>query len=117
MYGLSSMKFRVENLAKGDLLTVESDPPEQNVGLPIAELIEAYNHVPRTRIAVDLGDFERIDSSGIGELFALRKTMPLDGRLILARPNQFVEQVLILTHMDRVAEIVTDLKTAKARLQ
>ncbi|HXU77570.1 MAG TPA: STAS domain-containing protein [Methylomirabilota bacterium] len=59
------------------------------------------------RIDVDLTQTRFLDSSGIGGLISLHKTMcERKGKVRLINPAQTVQQVLELTRMHRLFEIV-----------
>ncbi|MFT4693045.1 MAG: anti-sigma B factor antagonist [Limisphaerales bacterium] len=60
-----------------------------------------------TTIEVDLSLTSFLDSSGLGALIALHKTMVSKGGVVrLVNPSQVTEQVLELTRMHRIFEIV-----------
>lgn len=58
-------------------------------------------------IEIDLSQTSFVDSCGLGTLIALHKTACLRrGMVRLLNPTPTVQQVLELTHMDRLFEIV-----------
>lgn len=58
-------------------------------------------------IEVDLSLTSFLDSSGLGSLISLHKTMVSKGGVVrLVNPTQVTEQVLELTRMHRIFEIV-----------
>lgn len=60
-------------------------------------------------IDIDLGETSYIDSCGIGTLIGLRKMVEnRDGVVRVLNPQPSVRQILRLTQMDRVFEIVND---------
>ena len=60
-----------------------------------------------TGLELDLSDAKFIDSSGLGALIALQKTMAMrHGVLRIVNPTSTVVQVLELTRLHRVLEIV-----------
>ena len=68
---------------------------------------EARNEV-HTRIDVDLSSTSFIDSSGLGVLIGLHKAMvSKNGSIRIVNPTDSVQQVLELTRLHRVFEIVT----------
>ena len=61
-----------------------------------------------SRIDLDLSQTRFVDSSGLGALIALQKTMNgRQGHLRLLDPTPPVQQVLELTRMHRIFEIAT----------
>ncbi|MBT5709116.1 MAG: STAS domain-containing protein [Verrucomicrobia bacterium] len=68
---------------------------------------EALNEV-HTRIDVDLSSTSFIDSSGLGVLIGLHKAMvSKNGSIRIVNPTDSVQQVLELTRLHRLFEIVT----------
>lgn len=53
-------------------------------------------------IALDLGTVEFMDSSGLGAILAIRRTLPATHRLELAALTPNVKRVFRLTHMDTI---------------
>jgi len=53
-------------------------------------------------VTVDLGSVDFIDSSGLGALVALRKSLTEDRPVVLRNLRPFVRRVLGLTRLDRV---------------
>lgn len=61
------------------------------------------------RLLVDLSQTTFIDSSGLGTLIALHKSMTSSGgQVIIYRPSPAVQQVLELTRLHRVFQIETE---------
>lgn len=60
-----------------------------------------------TAVELDMSDTKFIDSSGLGALIAIQKTMAaMQGILRIVNPTNTVVQVLELTRLHRVLEIV-----------
>jgi len=67
-----------------------------------AALVEAQNNID-----IDLSQVEFVDSAGLGSLVALRKTAcERNGKVRLINPSPHVQQILELTRLHRVFEIV-----------
>jgi anti-sigma B factor antagonist len=61
----------------------------------------------QSNIDIDLSQMEFVDSAGLGSLVALRKTASeRNGRVRLINPSAHVQQILELTRLHRVFEIV-----------
>ncbi len=77
----------------------------------VTDLVEAG----RTRLVVDLGSLEFVDSSGLGALVGgLRTTRAAGGDLRLANAAPSVATVLRLTNLDRVLRVYDDAASAFA---
>ena len=62
-----------------------------------------------TNVNIDLSQTRQVDSSGLGALIALQKTVGARGGTIrILRPTPIVYQILELTRLHRVFEIVRD---------
>ena len=60
-----------------------------------------------TTLDIDLSQTRLVDSSGLGALIALHKTMCARGGAVrILHPNPMVQQVMELTRLHRVFEIV-----------
>jgi len=60
-----------------------------------------------TTLDIDLSQTRMVDSSGLGALIALHKTMCARGGAVrILRPNPMVHQVMELTRLHRVFEII-----------
>ena len=60
-----------------------------------------------TTLTVDLSEIEFLDSSGLGALISLHKTMcARSGHVCLLNPSDTAEQILELTRLHRLFEIV-----------
>ena len=67
----------------------------------------------RSKIAVDLGEVEFMDSTGLGVLIgALRRCREAGGSLTLIAPREPVLKVLAITGLDKVFSIHTDVEQA-----
>ena len=62
---------------------------------------------PQKNIDIDLSETTFLDSCGLGALVALQKTASArQGTMRLLNPQPPIEQILELTRMDRILEIV-----------
>ena len=63
---------------------------------------------PETKtVELDLSDTKFVDSSGLGALIAVQKTMAIHGGSVqIVNPTSTVVQILELTRLHRVLEIV-----------
>ncbi len=70
-----------------------------------------------TRVVVSASQLQHVDSSGLGTLIALHKTLQTaGGRLVLCDVSAKVMPILKLTRLDRVLTIASDADTAAALL-
>lgn len=87
-----------------------SELPELNAtnSAGLRDEIRAALQPSQTELELDLSATRFIDSSGLGALVALQKTMRArNGQLRLLRPSPVVLQVLELTRLHRVLDIVS----------
>ena len=65
------------------------------------------------KILLNLRDVTSVDSAGIGELFGSYVTVRNQGGVLkLAKPNERVQNVVRLTKLDTVVELIEDEATA-----
>ncbi len=75
----------------------------------IKEEIKGALNDKHTEIDMDLSSTRFIDSSGLGVLIGLHKAMTLkNGAIRIVNPTESVQQVLELTRLHRLFEIVND---------
>ena len=69
----------------------------------------------RLRVVLSLSRVEQIDSSGLGALISLHKTLePPAGRLVLCEVPAKVQPILKLTRLDRILTLAADPDAAAA---
>jgi anti-sigma B factor antagonist len=78
----------------------------------ILEALPAEN----ARVAIDLSKVDFMDSSGLGALVSLLKTVRPGGDLVLHGMRPSVMEILRLTHLDAVFRCETDEAAALATL-
>ena len=78
----------------------------------VLQLVEAGD----TRLVLDLGGLEFLDSSGLGAMVALLKGLGSRGALVVCGVHGAVRSLFQLTRMDKVFVIVAGRDEAVARL-
>jgi len=94
--------------AQGNTLAV-SEITELNAGNAgvFRDQVRSALTQAQANIDIDLSQMEFVDSAGLGSLVALRKTAcERNGRVRLINPSPHVQQILELTRLHRVFEIV-----------
>jgi len=77
------------------------------------ELIRDLVEHGHKKILLNLRDVTSVDSAGIGELFGSYTTVRNQGGVLkLANPNERVQNVIRLTKLDTVVELIEDEATA-----
>jgi anti-sigma B factor antagonist len=73
----------------------------------VRDSIRAALHADSTALEVDLSETTFLDSSGLGALIALHKTMRSRNRILrILKPGPSVMQVLELTRLHRLFEVI-----------
>ena len=70
-----------------------------------------------TRLVLDLGQVEFIDSSGLGVVVSVLKRLGPSGNLAIANANSAVRRLFSLTRMDRVFTLYDSPQAAVTNLQ
>jgi anti-sigma B factor antagonist len=94
--------------SRGDALRISSivQLSEANAKAFRDWIQEALEHGHRN-IEVDLSQTSFVDSSGLGALIALHKTAAgRKGKLLLLNPQPPVQQIIELTRLDRIFQVV-----------
>ena len=98
------------NILKPDAQTlVVTNLPDLTVSnpIPVRDAIRAALPLTCTRLVLDFAGQPTVDSRGLGFLISLHKTLRSRyGTVSLQQPTPPVRQVLELTHLDRIFEIV-----------
>lgn len=97
-------------------VTVPVSPPE-DFELAVESAIRAEFAAGGCRCVVDLAHCPWLNSQGIGALIAWYQVVARgQGRLVLARPNERVRNVLAVTRLDQVFTICAELEDALDQL-
>ncbi|MBC8009914.1 MAG: STAS domain-containing protein [Burkholderiales bacterium] len=92
----------------GPRLDAASAPALKNAVVDLA-------NAGKLRVVVSLSRVEQIDSSGLGALIALHKTLePPRGRLVICEVPAKVQPILKLTRLDRILAQAADPAAAAA---
>lgn len=75
------------------------------------EIIEQGNN----KIILDISEITFMDSSSLGALVAVLKSMGSDGMLIISGASGVVLELFKLTRMDRIFTLVEDIDAAKEK--
>ncbi|MGD9972265.1 MAG: STAS domain-containing protein [Desulfatirhabdiaceae bacterium] len=67
-------------------------------------------------IVLDLSEVEFMDSSGLGILMSLLKTLGKEGRLVLCHIHDSVRSLFKITRVDRIIPICSDVDDAIQRI-
>ena len=81
------------------------------------ERMRDYTQDPKLRVMLDLSQVGFIDSSGLGAVVAVRKSLGPDRQLELARLTPAVQKVFRLTRMDSVFTIHDTIPDATSGLR
>ncbi|WP_224825017.1 STAS domain-containing protein [Cognatishimia sp. MH4019] len=95
-------------------VTVEQNRIDSAAAVTFKDAVKAAALDAKDRVLLDLGAVDFVDSSGLGAIIAVMKTLPNGIRLDLASLRPPVEKVFKLTRMDSVFRIYPDLATAQA---
>ena len=72
---------------------------------PFKEAVGRYYANGPISLALDLAKVEFIDSTGLGAILSVLKSMPKGSELLVCRLNETVSNMFMLTRMDRVFTI------------
>lgn len=99
----------MNSISEGPVLRV-SGPDELNAtnATPFRDQVRSALRAEHSRIDLDFSTTRFVDSSGLGALISLHKLMAgRQGRVRVVNPTPQVQQILELTRMHRLFEIVT----------
>jgi len=100
--------------ARGGALVVSVNEARLDAAIAIRfkDRMREVTMQPAQRVILDMSHVEFLDSSGLGAVVAVMKSLAPDRRLELAGLTQNVEKVFRLTRMDSVFTLHADVETA-----
>lgn len=96
---------------KGEMLGEEQGP----------DLIEIVNNIINKEVRlsiIDISEIKYINSSGLGVLITiLTKFRNIGGDIVLLRPSDHVNKLLVMTKLNAIFYIADDIEQAKDKLR
>jgi len=96
------MKLETEKLDQATILTPVVRRLDASVALRFKEAVAAVIQQGESRLILDFSRVDFIDSSCLGALISLLKTLSGKGQLVLCSLNSNINAMFSLTRMDRV---------------
>ena len=96
--------MKLEPCLRGDILLVRVEEPRLDAAVAIRfkDCMRELAEQPVTRVILDLSRVEFLDSSGLGAVVSVMKTLAPERRLELAGMTPVVAKVFALTRMDSI---------------
>jgi anti-sigma B factor antagonist len=89
------------------ILTLKGDLIGENNGPELVNIVNDHLHDHLNRCAVDLSEVRYMNSSGIGVLITLlTKFRNQEGEMILIKPSEKIEKLLLITKLNNIFSIV-----------
>ena len=89
------------------LLSLSGDLIGENNGPELVQIINDHIHENIIHCAVDLSNVRYMNSSGIGVLITLlTKLRNHEGEMILVKPSEKIEKLLLITKLNNIFSIV-----------
>ena len=97
------------------VVTADASRIDAAVAIQFKDAMRAVTEGGPSRIILDLGEVDFVDSSGLGAIVAAMKLLGARRKLDLAALRPDVDKVFRLTRMDRVFDIYQTVEQATAR--
>jgi anti-sigma B factor antagonist len=95
------------------ILTLKGDLIGENNGPELVNVVNDQLHDSINRCAVDLSEVRYMNSSGIGVLITiLTKFRNQEGEMILVKPSEKIEKLLLITKLNNIFSIVESKEEA-----
>jgi len=95
------------------ILTLKGDLIGENNGPELVNVVNDRLHDNVNLCAVDLSDVRYMNSSGIGVLITLlTKFRNQEGEMILVKPSEKIEKLLLITKLNNIFSIVESKEEA-----
>jgi anti-sigma B factor antagonist len=89
------------------IITLKGDLIGENNGPELVNIVNDHLHDNIHRCAVDLSEVRYMNSSGIGVLITLlTKFRNQEGEMILIKPSEKIEKLLLITKLNNIFSIV-----------
>ena len=108
------MHLQAKPFKDGVVVTVEQSRVDAAVAVQFKETVRDYFATYPGRAILDLHNVDFIDSSGLGALVAVMKSLPKERSLEVAALTPIVEKVVRLTRMDKVFIVHRSVESALA---
>ena len=106
------MKIEAETIQNITLLTPITRRLDASVALRFKEEVISSIQQGNRQIVIDFTRVDFIDSSCLGALISILKSLSGDGQLILCALNANIKNMFALTRMDRVFTLCADRQEA-----
>jgi anti-sigma B factor antagonist len=95
------------------IITLKGDLIGENNGPELVNIVNDHLHNDISRCAVDLSEVRYMNSSGIGVLITLlTKFRNQEGEMILIKPSEKIEKLLLITKLNNIFSIVDSKEEA-----
>jgi len=95
------------------IITLQGDLIGENNGPELVNIVNDQLHEKINRCAVDLSGVRYMNSSGIGVLITLlTKFRNQEGEMILIKPSEKIEKLLLITKLNNIFSIVDSKEEA-----
>ncbi|MEZ3498471.1 STAS domain-containing protein [Pantoea sp. KPR_PJ] len=111
------MKLETEKIDNVLLVTPVARRLDASVALRFKEAVAALIQQGETQLILDFSRVDFIDSSCLGALISLLKSLSGKGQLVLCSLNANIKAMFSLTRMDRVFTLCGDRREALTALQ
>ncbi len=111
------MQPHTEHHATHSLVRLGTTKLDASAAPAVRNLVVDLANQGRTRVVLDLAGVDFIDSSGLGALIHMHKTLERQGRLVLCNLDAKVAHLFQVTRLERVFAIAPDAADAVARAQ
>jgi len=108
------MKLETEKIDQATILTPVVRRLDASVALRFKEAVAEVIQQGESRLILDFSRVDFIDSSCLGALISLLKTLSGKGQLVLCSLNNNIKAMFSLTRMDRVFTLCGDRSEALA---
>lgn len=102
------MKFIVEDAATHLQIKVTQTRIDAAIATPFKDKLREIVMKNRKPVHLDMAAVDFMDSSGLGAMIAVRKSLPANLAMVLCAMTPNVERVFRLTRMDSVFDIRAD---------
>ncbi len=111
------MEFSQEIIDNVIVLHLKGDLIGESDGFQVVDAVNDFVNKGKNKCLLDISGVRYINSSGFGVLITiLTKLRNKDGELVLMKPSESVQRLLIMTKLNAIFSVVEDVQEGLSKL-
>jgi anti-sigma B factor antagonist len=113
-----TFSFKIVARTDYDIISLAGELIDKNQSAELAAKVDELLGKNRTRLVFDLQDLKYINSSGLNVMInVLTRVRKAGGEVVITQVTKRVNELLIITKLNTVFTVTTDMETAVAKIK